>query len=259
MLLIALLCWGAAAYAADVLTLSVAPEALRGYVRQDNGTVIDRSTGLVWLADPACLGNQTWQAALDTARTFSAERGARCGLKDGSQAGDWRLPNINELTTLTDFGARGPAIEPGNPIKIGRTDVYWSSSYRARDKARARKWEALDGHVRPRVKNSQRQFILIRDARVEELPLIKVDCAELIRATRIHLAGAEGLKTLVATGQSDCYDVGGSAVPCKDTGQDGQYQHGFRVAFCRPYAFHFWRENGAYTLLEFAADGESTP
>ncbi len=32
-----------------------------------------------------------------------------------------------------------------------------------------------------------------------------------------------------------------------------------RVAFCRPYAFYFGRENGAYTLLEFAADGESTP
>jgi len=36
-------------------------------------------------------------------------------------------------------------------------------------------------------------------------------------------------------------------------------EDGAQVLFCRPYAFYFRPENGAWRLVEFNADGEDTP
>ena len=50
-----------------------------------NGTVTDNLTGLIWLKDAGCLGEQTWANALNSANTLNS---GECGLSDGSQEGD---------------------------------------------------------------------------------------------------------------------------------------------------------------------------
>lgn len=80
-----------------------------------NGTLTDTSTGLVWLQNANCVGKQNLRQAMNSAASLKS---GMCGLKDGSRAGQWRLPTKDELV--------GRA---GN--KQGFNDVgnyYWSSS-----------------------------------------------------------------------------------------------------------------------------------
>ncbi len=105
----------------------------------DNGaTITDNSTGLVWeklgsldgtenFTDPHDADNYyTWAdafakiAALNTVPCFAGQ----C---------DWRLPNINELLTLVDWGQIGPAINQtffnnGGVDSFTQSSFYWSST-----------------------------------------------------------------------------------------------------------------------------------
>ncbi|MDA8124319.1 MAG: DUF1566 domain-containing protein [Deltaproteobacteria bacterium] len=83
----------------------------------DDGTVT--INGLVWLKNPAsCLGTMTWDQAKSGVPSFQS--GACSGrLKDGSKAGDWRLPTKDELAAVY-----------GQKSKLGevRDDYYWTST-----------------------------------------------------------------------------------------------------------------------------------
>jgi len=90
-----------------------------------NGSVTDELTGLVWLKDAGCLGAEIWDTALKHANALAA---GTCGLSDGSVAGDWRLPNINELESIVDIFASNPALTPANPFINVSHAIYWSST-----------------------------------------------------------------------------------------------------------------------------------
>jgi hypothetical protein len=91
-----------------------------------NGTVSDRLTGLVWLKDAGCFSPANWSAALTAANALAS---GACGLTDGSGAGQWRMPNVNELESLVDVSRFNPAISMGNPfINIKLANAYWSST-----------------------------------------------------------------------------------------------------------------------------------
>ena len=105
----------------------------RSYTSNADGTVTDNSTGLVWekLTNDATIHNvndfHTWEnafavkiAALNTTPCFAGH----C---------DWRLPNINELQTLTDYGRVSLAIDPvfNNGVDSftqSSLSFYWSST-----------------------------------------------------------------------------------------------------------------------------------
>ena len=78
-----------------------------------NGTITDNLTGLIWLKDAKCFGLLNWQTALDRAKGLAD---GTCGLTDNSVAGDWRVPNRNELTSLLDSSTFGMALPPGHPF-----------------------------------------------------------------------------------------------------------------------------------------------
>ncbi len=85
-----------------------------------DGTVIDNITGLIWLKNAKCYDAINWPTALTI---FNNLASGNCGLSDGSTAGQWRLPNINELHSL------GPNWPPGAPFTNVQLDYqYWSSS-----------------------------------------------------------------------------------------------------------------------------------
>ena len=90
-----------------------------------NGTVTDSVTGLIWLKNANCLGFQPWTNALSSANGLAS---GNCGLTDGSTAGQWRLPNRNELQSLIDYTTISPALPAGHPFVGVQSNYYWSST-----------------------------------------------------------------------------------------------------------------------------------
>jgi len=92
-------------------------EAVHTFTDNGNGTLTDEATGLLWQTQD---NNATlpWEGAL----TYCE------GLTLGGQTG-WRLPNVNELRSITDLARRDPAIDPA----FAGTDLsyYWTSTTNA--------------------------------------------------------------------------------------------------------------------------------
>jgi hypothetical protein len=109
-----------------------------------NGTVTDNLTGLMWLKNANCWGTLTWSQALTYAHGLV---NGQCGLTDGSIAGDWRLPNIKELTSLIDYDYVDPAIYWLHPFTNVQTWIYWSSTTVANDSVFAWSVTMDYGHV----------------------------------------------------------------------------------------------------------------
>lgn len=114
----------------------------------DDGTVTDRATGLVWLAQPGALEPLPRDAAAAAAADLAA--GTFDWLTDGSTAGDWRLPDYHELLTLTGDGLAGgvppddhPFTEfPGRPGRV----FFWTASNGVYDPERTWTVRPFTGH-----------------------------------------------------------------------------------------------------------------
>lgn len=89
-----------------------------------NGTVKDLLTGIVWLRDGACYPAMRLREAFTE---VAALADGACGLTDGSHAGDWRLANARQLSTLIDYRRVGPVLPEGHPFSIA-IDWYWTST-----------------------------------------------------------------------------------------------------------------------------------
>ena len=116
------------------------------FTDNNNGTVTDNLTGLIWLKNANCAGAmENWNTAIDYAAalydgcTNCFGTGGDCGLSDGSSAGDWRLPNRNETLRLINIAYYNPALSnaagtnpwiEGNPFTGVQSFKYWSSSTR---------------------------------------------------------------------------------------------------------------------------------
>lgn len=92
-----------------------------------NGTVTDNLTGLIWLKRVTAFWKLAWTNALSSCATLNS---GEQGLTDGSQEGDWRLPNVMELRSLIKAGAYAPALQssPFTDIQYSDTSHYWSST-----------------------------------------------------------------------------------------------------------------------------------
>ncbi len=106
------------------LQKGVAWPVSRFFDNQD-GTVTDRLTGLVWLKDAACFPATVWAAALADVNQLA---GGMCGLSDNSRPGDWRMPNVVEFESIIDSSAGTPALTPGSPFTNVADMPYWTST-----------------------------------------------------------------------------------------------------------------------------------
>jgi hypothetical protein len=107
------------------------------FTDNSNGTVTDNLTNLIWLKNANCFGLRTWTDALSDANSLA---NGSCSLTDSSSAGDWRLPNVNELQSLIAWQYSSPALSnavgtaqwtEGNAFSGVQTYYYWSSTAHA--------------------------------------------------------------------------------------------------------------------------------
>jgi hypothetical protein len=111
------------------------------FVDNGDGTVTDKVTGLTWLQDANCIstnypledtdnthgdGMVTWQHALDFVSGINDGTYPNCG----AGKNDWRLPNIKELSSLTDFSQENPALPFLFTLIVinEKSYYYWSST-----------------------------------------------------------------------------------------------------------------------------------
>jgi len=83
---------------------------LSSYRYSDNGdgTVTDNRTGLIWMKNASCSGRKmTWKEAMQWAAKLAH---GQCGLREGSQAGMWRLPTKEEWEAMVDKKYSLPAL-----------------------------------------------------------------------------------------------------------------------------------------------------
>ena len=81
-----------------------------------NGTVTDGN--LVWLKNANCFGIKNFNNALSSIGTLAT---GACGLSDGSKAGDWRLPSLDEMTR---WYAKKQEF-----INVQQNGFYWSRTF----------------------------------------------------------------------------------------------------------------------------------
>jgi hypothetical protein len=99
-----------------------------------DGTVTDNLTGLIWLTDGTRFSDLSYSDALAACNALADDGDI---LTDRSLAGDWRLPNISELGSLSDFSEIGPALPADNPFIITAAGTFWSSTTTADNSNRA--------------------------------------------------------------------------------------------------------------------------
>jgi len=91
-----------------------------------NGTVTDNLTGLVWLKDANSAGQTDWVFAINYCNNLADDGSS---LTDDSSAGDWHLPNVDELNSLIDHGNCSLALPTGHPFtSVQQYPPYWTST-----------------------------------------------------------------------------------------------------------------------------------
>ena len=104
------------------------------FIDNHDGTVTDRTTELMWLKNTNCHAHldgieKTGSLNFDSAITWTAALANRkCGLRDGSKAGQWRLPSCDELQSLITTEVKDPALPVGHPFVDVQTRGYWSTT-----------------------------------------------------------------------------------------------------------------------------------
>ena len=97
-------------------------------------TIIDLVTGLEWEKKcSSCGGNHDWSSGYNWSGIWTWLAAVNAENSGAGYAGhnDWRIPNMNELLTLVNYGHVAPATDTvfnSQPDSVTRPFGYWSST-----------------------------------------------------------------------------------------------------------------------------------
>lgn len=137
-----------------------------------NGSVTDNLTDLVWLKNANCFGPQSWTSALAESNALAS---SACGLTDGSDPGDWQLPNINELLSLFDLQHSTPPLPADHLFSNFQPNAYWSGSVTSDNKVNA--WAFLPSGIYSVSKNNASSVLPVRSEKYSVLGSLKISGA----------------------------------------------------------------------------------
>ena len=169
------------------------------FTDQNNGTVIDNNTGLIWTKDAYAPGPaactpaiiKTWQATLDYVKCLNSN--SYLGFSD------WRLPNVLELKSLANTSQSNTSIWLiANGFTGVQSEPYWSSS------------SAGDG---PSSAWSVDMWVGAVDGD---------DKSDNNYAWPVRSGLSSFVYVLPRTGQTLCYESTGAITTCNGSGQDGE-------------------------------------
>ncbi len=101
-----------------------------------DGTLTDSSTGLIWLKNASCgiffegdrNGGRNTRSWSDARIAAGKLADGFCGLKDGSKAGDWRLPDREGLIAIAQDISKKEPWPAGAAFSGLQPGYYWSST-----------------------------------------------------------------------------------------------------------------------------------
>lgn len=110
------------------------------FVQNDDGTIIDRLSGLRWIDTSSCMQNLNWQSAMDYIANQNRQIGpfSQC-LNAEINITTWRMPNIVELQSLIDYGANDGALAIDEFINFPSSGTIFSSTG-AKDDGNNKAW-----------------------------------------------------------------------------------------------------------------------
>jgi hypothetical protein len=99
------------------------------YTDNGNGTVTDSATGLVWQKCSAVQGTTVGNCSTGSISSYTWSNAIiYCeGLTLGGRS-DWRLPSINELRSIVDYGKSSYPTIDSTSFPNTQSYNYWSSS-----------------------------------------------------------------------------------------------------------------------------------
>ena len=136
-----------------------------------DGTVTDRLTGLMWLKDGGCLRTK-WQSASDTLADLNNYEGQNtCDGYTGNYT-DWRIPTMNELKSLINYGSADSAqwLDSEGFVNVKST-YYWSSTTYLGNAAKAWMVNMIYGIERVGSRNSA-NILAVRITASDNLPKV---------------------------------------------------------------------------------------
>ncbi|MBF0613745.1 MAG: tandem-95 repeat protein [Magnetococcales bacterium] len=104
-----------------------APWPTPRFTDNDNGTITDHLTNLVWMKNANCWDQLSWGSALNRIAALNAGSQGCSGYVSGTHT-NWRLPNIKEMRSLIDRGRVTPGLPANHPFSGVQSDYYWSST-----------------------------------------------------------------------------------------------------------------------------------
>jgi len=94
-----------------------------------DGTVTDNLTGLIWLKDGGCIKKKKWKDSLNAIADFNGNPENYNCLGYAANYSDWRLPNVEELESLINYGVSDSAAWLNSEGFVGvNFSYYWSST-----------------------------------------------------------------------------------------------------------------------------------
>jgi uncharacterized coiled-coil protein SlyX len=118
------------------------------YTDNNDGTITDNRTGLLWLKNANCFGRLEWKMAQKIVTELAS---GQCGLRDHSRAGEWRLPSKEEWAAMMDYRYRKLTLsdaigtgqwKEGDAFSAVQFSKYWSSTVYSKKKSKSLIWSA---------------------------------------------------------------------------------------------------------------------